>query len=114
MPRVLIRLVKDEVGVFVHKLLHRVLDKLVEGVELLAHETFLREERRDDSPAIVLVEFDIVFVVRELVFVVASVVVRLVHGGGGVKVHRCSGEQLLRVVCMRSRGIAARTSRHFG
>ena len=50
----LVALVKNEVRVLVHKLLHRILYELVERVELLPDETFLLEEAGDHRPAIFL------------------------------------------------------------
>jgi hypothetical protein len=66
-PGVLIRLVKDEVGVLVDKFLHRILHELVERVELLAHETFLVEEAGDDSPAVLLRYFFVLILLISVV-----------------------------------------------
>ena len=45
---------QDELGVLVDQLLHGVLDELIERVQLLAHQAFLLEERRNHLPAILL------------------------------------------------------------
>ncbi len=87
MSSMLVRLVEDEVGVLVHQFLHGILDKLVEGVELLSDETFLREEATDNSPAVVLRNLLILLFLLVL-HVVTSVIVR-VCGTRWVKVHSC-------------------------
>jgi hypothetical protein len=47
-------LVEYKIRVFVDKLLHSVLHKLVKGIKLLPHETFLFKEAGNDGPAILL------------------------------------------------------------
>ena len=60
----------------VHDLLHGVLRKLVEGVELLPHEASVREERRDDRPRVVLRDLPLLHVQLRLLDRIAAV-----HGG---------------------------------
>jgi hypothetical protein len=63
MARVLVSLVQDELWVLFNELLHAILYKLVEGVELLSDKPLLLEEAGDDSPAIFLGDVFIVLVV---------------------------------------------------
>lgn len=68
---VVLRLGADlDVGGLVDNLLHGVLDELVEGVELLAHEALLLEVGGDDGPGVVL---------RDLLLLLAVPVRLLVH-----------------------------------
>ena len=54
MTRVLVGLIQDEVCIFFDQLLHAILYKFIEGVELLSDQPFLLKEARDDSPAVFL------------------------------------------------------------
>ena len=73
----LVALVKNEVRVLVHKLLHRILYELVERVELLPDETFLLEEAGDHRPAVFLSNWRKVLIVffLSIVGVIEGIVV---------------------------------------
>jgi hypothetical protein len=51
---VLVVLVKGQGALFVDELLHRILDELVERLELLSDKTLVFKEGRDDDPSILL------------------------------------------------------------
>ena len=77
MSSMLVRGVKDEIGVFVNELLHSILNKFVEGVELLADETLDLEETGDDRPAILLGYLFVVLVILFIPHFISGLCVRL-------------------------------------
>ena len=68
--RVLVRLVQNQVRVLVHQFLHRILYKLVEGIQLLSNKTLFIEEGGDDGPTILLGELLVIFFVFFVFFFV--------------------------------------------
>ena len=69
----LVRGVKNQVRVFIHEFLHRILDEFIEGVELLMDETLCIEEARDDHPAVLLCYLFIVLVIFIVLHFVSGV-----------------------------------------
>jgi hypothetical protein len=84
MTRVLVSLVQDEICILFYQLLHAILHKLIEGVELLSDQPLLHEEAGDDSPTIFLCDvFTVLIIVWDSIIGWILIGYRLWRRGSG-------------------------------
>ncbi len=104
-------LIQHQPRILVDDLLHCILHKLIEALELLSHQPLLLEERRDDRPVIFLLQLVLVLRQPSGIVPIPILFLQLRLGLGDEGVRGVVSESIVRVDVDRGRRVVSRRSR---